>query len=203
MTSRRGGFSAGDGRASAAAVPDRFEDVILCHAELAYRLALRLTGSAHEAEDLVQDTFLRAYRAFDRFELREYGAKPWLLKILHHVFCTRWGRAAREPTLLQDVDFDDFAAELEREPLPQLAAGQIDWDGFDEELKTAVGRLPPEYRSVLLLWALGELTYKEISTVLGCAMGTVMSRLYRARQMLGQSLAEYAKGRGLTLDGRK
>lgn len=182
----------------AATASGRFEDVVLPHADLAFQLARRLTRDENEAEDLVQETFLRAFRAFDRFELREYGAKPWLFKILHHVFCTRWSRAVREPTLLQDVDFDDFAAELEREPLPQLAAGQIDWEGFDEELKAAVDKLSPEYRSVLLLWSLGDLSYKEIASVLGCAIGTVMSRLYRARQTLGASLADYAKRHGFT-----
>ena len=156
-------------------------------------MALRLSGNATEAEDLVQDTLLRAYRAFDRFELREFGAKAWLFKILHHAFLNQAGRAGRDPTLLQDVDFDAFAAELEREPLPQLADGQMDWDGFDDDLKRAIGQLAPEYRSVLLMWGLGDLTYKEIARILGVAIGTVMSRLYRARQALGQTLAEYAK----------
>jgi len=192
----KGSRSRAGHRAISAQPGERFEDVVLCHADLVYRLARRLAREESEAEDLVQETFLRAFRAFDQFELREFGAKPWLLKILHHVFFTRRSRAVREPTLLQDVNFDDFAAELEREPLPQLASGQMDWDGFDDELKVAINRLQPEYRAVLLLWALGDLTYREIAHVLGVAIGTVMSRLYRARQALGQSLAEYARKRG-------
>lgn len=173
----------------------RFEDVALCHLDLIYRMALRLSGSAAEADDLVQETFLRAHRAFSRFDLREHGAKAWLLKILHNAFYTRRSQAGRQPSLLSDVDFDHFAAELERDPLPELAAGQMDWEGFDEELKRAIDSLVPEYREVLLLWALGELSYKEIATVLECPLGTVMSRLYRARQLLGQNLAEYAAER--------
>lgn len=178
-----------------------FQDLVLCHTDLVYRIAVKLTGSAIEAEDLVQETFLRAYRSFDRFELREYGAKPWLLKILHNVFFTSRGRAAKSPSLMDDLSFDDFAAEIEREPFPTFLPGQMDWEYFDDELKHAVESLAPDYKSVLLLWALGDLSYKEIAHVLGCALGTVMSRLYRARQQLGRHLADYAAQRGIRTTG--
>lgn len=174
-----------------------YERVVLCHLDLVYRMAFKLSGSPHEAEDLVQETFLRAHRAFDRFELREYGARPWLLRILHNVFYTRCGSAAKTPTLTDDLSLDDIAAELEHAPLHSMQTGEVDWDQFDEELKAAVMTLPPEYRSVLLLWALGDLSYKEIAMVLGCALGTVMSRLFRARQQLGESLGHFAAKRGI------
>ncbi|MFQ5429069.1 MAG: RNA polymerase sigma factor [Phycisphaerae bacterium] len=172
-----------------------FEEVVLCHLDLVYRMSMKLAGDPHEAEDLVQETFLRAHRAYSNFELREYGAKPWLLRILHNVFFTRCGRAGRAPSLLEDLSLDDIAAELEHKPLAPLAADDVDWEQFDEELKAAVLALAPEYRSVIVLWALSELSYKEIARVLGCALGTVMSRLYRARQQLGDSLSEFAKER--------
>lgn len=180
-----------------AAMADSFRKNVLCHADLVYRMALRLGGSFSEADDLAQETFLRAHRAFDRFDLREHGAKAWLLKILHNVVITRRVRAGRQPTLLEDVNFDDFAAELEREPLPRLAEGQVQWEHFDDELKRAVEALIPEYRDVLLLWALGDLSYKQIAEVVGVPIGTVMSRLYRARQQLGNELAAYAARRGI------
>lgn len=175
----------------------RFEEVVLCHLDLVYRMARTLSRNTHEAEDLVQETFLRAHRAFDRFDLREYGAKPWLLKILHNVFYTRRGQAKRTPTLLDDVSFDDFAAEIERQDLPLLDARRVDWEQIDDELKAAVESLSPEYRSVLVLWSFGELSYKEIAQTLDCALGTVMSRLYRARQLLSQALSEYATEHGI------
>lgn len=174
----------------------RFEEVALCHVDIVFRMARALCRDEHEAEDLTQETFLRAHRAFPRFDLREYGAKPWLLKILHNVFYTRRGQAHRDPTLLDDVSFDDFAAELDQQS-PPFDVRNPDWEHFDEELKAAVGDLSPEYRSVLLLWALADLSYKEIAEVLDCALGTVMSRLYRARQLLNESLADYAKRRGI------
>jgi RNA polymerase sigma-70 factor (ECF subfamily) len=163
-----------------------------------YRLARRLCGDAHEAEDLVQETFLRAHRAYERFELRDYGAKPWLLKILHHVFFTRRTRAAKGPALLADAEFVEAQVEQPVEVISLAGNGEVDWDHFDDELKSALDRLPAEYRSVMMLWALGDLTYKEISDVLDCPIGTVMSRLYRARNTLARTLADFAAERGVT-----
>jgi RNA polymerase sigma-70 factor (ECF subfamily) len=185
------------GPKAAASQDDRFRQSVLCHADLVFRVALRMSGRPSDAEDLTQETFLRAHRAFDRFDLREHGAKAWLLKILHNVAVTRRARDSRQPTLLEDVNFDNFAAELERDPLPRLADGQMTWEHFDDELKQAVEGLIPEYRDVLLLWALGDLSYKQIADILAVPMGTVMSRLYRARHLLGQELAGYAARRGV------
>lgn len=163
------------------------------HLDAVYRMARVLASGEAEADDLVQETFVRAYRAFDRFELREYGPRPWLLRILYNVFCTAKGKQRREPTLLDDVDFDHFADELQHAPATPTTVEAIDWDQFDEELKNAVAQLQPEYRGVLLLWAIEGLSYKEIAEVCGCALGTVMSRLYRARQVLGRRLNDYAR----------
>jgi RNA polymerase sigma-70 factor, ECF subfamily len=175
----------------------RFEEVVLCHLNLLYRVAFRLCGNADEAEDIVQETCLRAHRAFGGFELREYGAKPWLLKILHNTFVTRRQQARRAPSLMSEADLDDLAGAVQREPLVGITEGKVNWEEFDEELKSAVEALAPEYRSALVLWAMGDLSYKEIAEVLDCALGTVMSRLHRARQMLMKSLGEYAARRGI------
>jgi len=174
-----------------------FERVAMPHLDAVYRVARRLADNEAEAEDLVQEAFLRAFRAFDRFELRTYGAKPWLLRILHNTYYTRRQRANREPTLLDDVDFDCFTGELEPELLERWPDVLPDWDAFDGELKNAVAQLPAEYRTVLLLWAFEDLSYKEIATVCNCKIGTVMSRLYRARQILSQRLAAYVAERNL------
>ena len=182
------------------ATKKRFESVALPHLDAVYRMARVLASGEGEADDLVQETYVRAYRAFDRFELREYGPRPWLLRILYNVFCTAKGKQRREPTLLDDVDFDHFAEELDRAPLEPVSVEAINWEHFDEELKNAVARLQPEYRGVLLLWAIEELSYKEIAAVCGCALGTVMSRLYRARKLLAQRLQEYARERNLSTE---
>ncbi len=172
---------------------DRFDEHVLVHLDSVYRMARRLARDESEADDLVQETYVRAFRAFPRFEMREYGVKPWLLKILHNAFYTRRGKAKRQPSLLNDVDFDRFAAGDDRAASEPGGIDNIDWNGIDEQLKHAVDALQPEYRVVLLLWSFEDMSYKEIAEVCGCAVGTVMSRLYRARRLLADKLADYAR----------
>jgi RNA polymerase sigma-70 factor (ECF subfamily) len=174
----------------------RFESLVLKEADSMYRLAVRLTGNRTQAEDLVQDTFLRAYRAFDQFELRAGGVRPWLFKILHNVF------------------FNDLAVrkrrhELKDEPIWELLADHhphtwmatdldhIDWDQFDEEVKGGIESLAPEYRVVLLLWSLEQMSYREIADICDVPVGTVMSRLFRARKELALRLSGYARSHRL------
>lgn len=178
-----------------------FEEVALPHLDAVYRVARALASNEVEAEELVQETYVRAFRAFSQFEMRDYGPRPWLLRILHNVFYSSKIRERRQPTLLDDVDFDSFAGELADAPTGPVSIDQINWDGFDEELKQAVAGLRPEYRVVLLLWAIEGLSYKEIAAVCGCALGTVMSRLYRTRRLLGRLLSDYAEERGLSREG--
>jgi RNA polymerase sigma-70 factor (ECF subfamily) len=179
--------------------PAGFERVAMPHLDSVYRMARRLAGNDAEADDLVQETYLRAYRAFDTFQLRQYGAKPWLLKILHNTFYTRLGRESRQPATVDEVDFDEFA-ETAHASTVRLDGADLNWDAFDQELKGAVNALAPEYREVLLLWALEGLSYKEIAEVCNCAIGTVMSRLYRARQQVSEKLVGYARERRLQQD---
>ena len=122
-----------------------------------------------------------------------------MLRILYNVFCTSKGRQRRAPTLLDDVDFDHFADELDSDPVP-INIDAIDWDRFDEEVKLAMAELPTDYRTVLLLWAIEGLAYREIADVCDCPLGTVMSRLYRARQLLGKQLGAYARDRKLSTE---
>ena len=177
---------------------DRFEEVALPHLDSVYRLARSLTRSEAEAQDLVQETYIRAYRAFSGFELREYGPKPWLFRILYNAFYTLRGRQKRQPTLLDDVDFDQFAhgsGDREDVDLASGAFGVLNWEQIDDEIKSALERLQPEYRAVLLLWSFEDLSYKEIAEVCDCALGTVMSRLFRARRILARELVDYARER--------
>lgn len=185
--------------AGAAQESHRFDEVVLCHVDLLYRMAFRLSGNRHDAEDLVQETFLRAHRAFAGFKLHEFGAKPWLLRIMHNVFVTRLGQTRRVPLLSDGADPDELAQDVRRPSALSDAKEKVDWEHLDEELQRALDSLAPEYRTVLMLWALGELSYKEIADVLDCAMGTVMSRLHRARRQLAGLLREYAAERGIRL----
>ena len=160
-----------------------------------YRFARRLSGDDHEAEDLTQETFLRAYRAFDRFELREFGVKPWLLKILHNTFLNRRAREQKAPRAVDQQTLDEVHTDPSSSP--SGAIPELDYEHLDAEVKRALEHLSPDFRAIILLWATAELSYQEIAEVLSIPIGTVMSRLHRARQQLTKALAEYAHQRRL------
>lgn len=173
-------------------IRERFEDEALKHIDTVYRVALVLCSSGDDVEDLVQETFIRAFQAFGGFELRAYGAKPWLLRILHNTFYSYKGKQRRRPVTLEDLDFDQFAQKHDSDDQP-LSVDSFNWEDVDEKIKAAMFKLQPEYRTVLMLWAVEGQSYQEISEICECALGTVMSRLYRARRLLGQQLRDYAK----------
>lgn len=151
-----------------------------------HRFAFHLTLSRDEAEDLVQETYLRAFRGRQTFQPRENGARPWLFRILHNEHRSRLARRAREP--LADESFEEQAAAPAEAP-----PAAIDWEQVDERLKAAVQTLPARLRVVLLLWAVDGLKYKEIADVVEVPIGTVMSRLHRARQTLLEQVADVAR----------
>lgn len=173
---------------------ERFEAEALQHLDTVYRVAFVLCSSGDEAEDLVQETFIRAFQAFEGFELRSYGAKPWLLRILHNTFYSYKNKQKRSPVTIDDLDFDQFASHSDTSTLP-ITLETFDWEAVEDEIKTAMFDLQPEYRTVLMLWAVEGLSYKEIAEVCECALGTVMSRLFRARKQLSQQLCNFAKDR--------
>ncbi len=170
------------------------------HLDSVLRVARSMTRSALEAEDLTQETYTRAFQSFDGFELREYGAKPWLLKILQNAFYSSLKLKRRQPTLLDCVDFDSFEEEIGNAAAEPATAETLNWEHIDDELRIAFEGLLPEFRTVILLWAVEGLSYKEIAVACDCAIGTVMSRLYRARQILGRQLRTYAKQRKLSTE---
>jgi RNA polymerase sigma-70 factor (ECF subfamily) len=176
-----------------------FRQLALDELESVHRMALHLARNADMAGDLVQETYLRAFRAEKTFELRESGIKPWLFKILHNVFYTAIGKKRREPTLAEDMRHEAAASELDS-PAPCWDLASLNWDYVDERLKHAIDDLDPRYRSVLLLWAVEGMKYREVADLLEIPLGTVMSRLYRARAILSESLGELAQEYGIASD---
>lgn len=175
---------------------EAFQRLALNELDAVYRMALHLTRDPQEAEDLVQETFLRALRSESTFELRDSGIRPWLFKILHNAFYSRLQRQKREPTLADDMQHELAADELEHAS-PAWDLASLDWEAVDERLKQAIDELDPRYRDVLLLWAVEGLKYREIAEVLDIPMGTVMSRLYRARAVLSAQLGGLAREHGI------
>lgn len=169
-----------------------FEALALPHLESLYRIARRLTQNEHEAEDLVQETYLKAYRAFASYEARAFGIKPWLLRILHNTFLNRLARERRAPRAVDQQLLDQSSSNS-----ASLVPPELDYEDLDEEVVRALDRLPPEFRAVLLLWATMELSYQEIADVLEVPIGTVMSRLHRARRLMIGALQAYARQRRL------
>ncbi|MFO0873576.1 MAG: sigma-70 family RNA polymerase sigma factor [Phycisphaerales bacterium] len=175
-----------------------FEQRALTHLDAVYRMAMQLCRRESEAADLVQETFLRALRAADRFEEQGGGMRAWLFRILHNVFFSELDRAKRRPVAIEGVgarDGDDDLPSVESGPLWDLAS--LDWERVDARLKAAIERLRPEFREVLLLWAVEGLKYREIAEITEVPIGTVMSRLHRARAGLVEDLKELAEERGL------
>jgi RNA polymerase sigma-70 factor (ECF subfamily) len=172
---------------------EQFETLALEQIDTLHRMARRLTRDGNKADDLVQDTYARALRSRDSFELAEYGIKPWLLRIMYNLNLNRAERDKRQPAAVEDEALER-GGKLDGTALP------IDPNSFqamDEHLVQALDSLPEDYRTVMLLWAVEELTYQEIADTLEIPIGTVMSRLYRARQRLAAQLKEYAASEGI------
>jgi len=175
-----------------------FRKLLVEELDAVYRLAWHLARNPDEAAELAQETYLKALGAEDRFELRSFGIRPWLFRILHNCFYTRIGKRQREPTLAEDLSHESVPSELDHPP-PAWDLASLDWEQVDERLKAAIEDLGVPYREVLLLWAVEGLKYKEIAEALDIPLGTVMSRLYRARQTLSRQLGEYAAEQGIAV----
>ena len=170
-----------------------FEQEALVHLDTLYRVALRLTGNAADADDLVQETMLKAYRSWDQYE-KGTNAKGWLLTILRNSFINEYRRRTRHPETVDVDTIEPFAVFGEvQDDDPQGAF----FDRIvDDEVLKAVVELPEAFRETLVLSDVEGLSYQEIGKILGVPVGTVKSRLFRARQALQGKLYQYAVSMG-------
>lgn len=165
-----------------------------------YNAALRITRGRLDAEDLVQDTYLKAYRYFHRFE-RGSNMHAWMLHILTNIYITQYNRKKRQP---DRVNFETACTKVPQENSNEFNQEQgceftRDYEElFDDTITAALNRLPEKYRIVVLLSDISDLKYKEIAEVLACPIGTVMSRLSRGRKILARFLKKYAATNGFT-----
>lgn len=180
--------------------PAQFRELALAEIDAVYRMAMHLARRPDDAADLVQETYLKALRAEERFELQDgKGVRPWLFKILHNNFYSSIAKQRREPTLGDDLPPVQINSEQD-EPAPAWDLAHLDWEQVDDRLKAAIDELPEHYREVLLLWAVEGLKYREIADVLDVALGTVMSRLHRARAQLSERLGDLAEEHGIAVE---
>jgi RNA polymerase sigma-70 factor (ECF subfamily) len=170
-------FSHAEESATPSVSQERFEAEALPHLKALYRAAYRMTSNTHDAEDLVQETFLRAYRAFHSFTPGS-NIRAWLHRILQNARTDAFRRQKRAPAT---VELPDEGPAAPATP-PASEAG-------NPEVARALARLPDVFRIALVLRDVEDLSYQEIASVLGIPIGTVMSRLHRGRALLRESLA--------------
>ena len=182
-----------------------FEQVALQHADALYNFALKMTRNEKDAEDLVQDTFLRAYRFFHRFTPGT-NCRAWLFRILKNVHINGYRKNQRSPDMVQwdqveefyDTVTPDDLLKRHKTPEEHLIEGSI-----DRRIEEAIGELPQEYRAVVVLNFAEDLSYREIAETLEIPIGTVMSRLHRARKTLQSKLGDFARDQGIATAPRR
>jgi RNA polymerase sigma-70 factor (ECF subfamily) len=174
----------------------QFEQEALPHTNLLYNYALRMTNNPADAQDLLQETFLKAYRFWDRYE-RGTNIRAWLFRILKNSFINRYRKTTREPETVDYDEVQNFYASVR-----DVATDSNDLQEnlfknlLDDDLTKAIADLPEEFRTVVILSDIEGLTYEEIADFVDVPLGTVRSRLHRGRKILRARLMEYARSRG-------
>ncbi|HXW33773.1 MAG TPA: sigma-70 family RNA polymerase sigma factor [Acidimicrobiales bacterium] len=179
----------------------RFSELAMEHMPSLYSAALRMTRNPADAEDLVQETFLKAYRAFDSFE-EGTNLKAWLYRILTNTFINSYRAAKRRPEKADVEDVEDLylyhrLGDLQGSGTGRSAEDEV-FDHFtDTEVKDALESLPEPFRIAVLLADVEGFSYKEIADITEVPIGTVMSRIHRGRRALQKALVDFAVARGL------
>lgn len=173
-----------------------YEAEITPHTDALYNFALKMTSDEDSANDLVQETLLKAYRFFDKFE-KGTNAKAWLFSIMRNSFINEYRRQSRQPA---KVDYDDIQNFYENIKSQEVQLEHLVGDSFsnvlDDELAAGLKALPTDFQTIIILADIENYTYEEIADFMSCPIGTVRSRLHRARKMLYTKLYDYAKDLG-------
>jgi RNA polymerase sigma-70 factor (ECF subfamily) len=178
------------------ALREEFEREALPYVSQLYTAAVYLTKDKTEAEDLVQDTYLRAFRFFDKFQPGT-NCKVWLLSIVRHLFINRYWQKKREPEIIDwrkvELVYESMVEQGERADPESLLFSKL----MGRDIENALKQLPEEFRTAIILVDIEELTYEEAAQVMGCPVGTIRSRVSRGRRLLQVRLRDYALERGL------
>ncbi len=175
-----------------------FKSEMMPHLDSMYNFALRLTMDPTDAEDLVQDSVVKAFRFFHSYE-KGTNAKAWLFRILKNSYINNYRKKSKRPN---EVDYDEVSTFYETIRADQTDTSDLEErmyrDMLDDTVTKALESIPEDFRSVVLLCDVEGFTYEEIANMLDVPIGTIRSRLHRGRNLLRASLEDYAKNRGFT-----
>lgn len=177
-----------------------FRSEMIPHLDSLYNFAIRLTTDPTEAEDLVQDTIVKAYRFFTSYE-KGTNAKAWLFRILKNSYINNYRKKSKQP---HQVDYDEVSSFYETVRSEQSDTTDMEdimyRDMLDDQVTKALERLPEDFRTVVLLCDVEGFTYEEIANMLDVPIGTIRSRLHRGRNLLRAELNDYADKKGYNRD---
>lgn len=166
------------------------------HMNLLHNYALRLTSNEEDAKDLIQDTFMKAYRFIDKYQ-QDTNAKAWLFRILKNSFINNYRKSSRTPEQVEYSEVEEYVDLLKSDTAP---SNDLRNEMFDhllgDEIVCAMESLNEEFRTIIILSDLEEMTYEEIAEILEIPLGTVRSRLHRARKMMQDKLYGFAVHHG-------
>lgn len=177
-------------------IKDEFEKEAMPHMNLLQNYAHKMCGNELDADDLVQDTYLRAYRFFHKFE-KGTNCKAWLFRIMKNLFINNYRKTQKQPN---KVDYDEIENFFENVKSDKLDSNDLQEKVFanllDDEVMHALNSMQDDFKTVVILCDIEGLSYEEIADFIKCPIGTVRSRLHRGRKMLQEKLTSYAKSKG-------
>ncbi len=173
-----------------------FDELVVPYTDALFSFAMKMTGSQDNSDDLVQETLLKAFRFFDKFE-RGTNIKAWLFSIMKNSFINEYRKQSKKPGM---VDYDDVQNFYDNIKSTEIEFQHVVGDAFsnvlDDDVSNALATLPTDFQTIIILSDLEGYNYEEIAEFMSCPIGTVRSRLHRARKMLYSKLHDYAHSKG-------
>jgi RNA polymerase sigma-70 factor (ECF subfamily) len=173
-----------------------FETEAVPHMDILHNYALRLTGNPNDADDLVQETFMKAFRFWDKYE-KGTNIRAWLFRIMKNSYINRYRKETKEPNTVDYEEIANFYNTIKHQYTDQNDLQEKIFGGLlEDNVAHAMESLPEDFRTVVILSDIEGLSYEEIAEFVDCPIGTVRSRLHRGRKMLQVTLFDYAKKHG-------
>lgn len=184
-------------------INQEFEKEALPHMDILYNYALRMTGNSDDADDLVQESYLKAFRFWDKYE-KGTNIRAWLFRIMKNTYINNYRRETKEPDKVNYDDIANFYNTIRDHFTDENDLQEKIYGGLlEDEVTNAIESIPEDFRTVIILSDIEGLSYEEIAEFVDCPIGTVRSRLHRGRKMLQTTLSNYAKKRGYVSEKSK